>query len=293
MLCNKLHINLKKCCYMYFSPHNKCSTDKITDNDTNNDHDHNCQSLLLNDYKIKHVSETKFLGVTIDDRLNWGPHIKNMITKLRSCTGQIYRFKDNIPQELHKDIYHTLFESHLTFGISVWGGLSINRYRPLFVIQKKCIRILFGDNDAYKEKFKTCARARPFGDQILGSDFYILESCKPLFTTYNILTVHNLYKYHCTLETYKILKLRVPISLYSLFVRSRRKETLLISQPRSTNFLCMSTKLWNVFRQELHIYDFSAVSIGSFKTKLKKNLLQSQKGQDIDVWCELNYQGIK
>jgi hypothetical protein len=290
MLCNKLHINKKKCCYMYFSPsRNKNNTDIILDNNT----DDVGESLLLNNYKIKQVSETKFLGVTIDDRLNWGPHIKNLVTKLRSCTGQIYRFKDSIPHELHKDIYHTLFESHLTFGISVWGGLSRNRLEPLFVVQKKCIRILFGDNDAYKEKFKTCARARPFDDQILGSDFYILESSKPLFTTYNILTVHNLYKYHCTLETYKILKLRVPISLYSLFVKSRRKETLLISQPQSTNFLCMSTKLWNVFRQELQIYDFSTVSIGSFKGRLKSILLQSQKAHDSDVWCELNYEGIK
>jgi len=290
MLCNKLHINLKKCCYMYFCPsRNKNNTDIIADNSIDDDD----ESLLLNNYKIKQVNEAKFLGVTIDDRLNWGPHIKNLVTKLRSCTGQIYRFKDNIPHKLHKDIYHTLFESHLTFGISVWGGLSRNRLEPLFVVQKKCIRILFGDNDAYKEKFKTCARARPFDDQILGSDFYTLESSKPLFTTYNILTVHNLYKYHCTLETYKILKLRVPISLYSLFVKSRRKETLLISQPQSTNFMCMSTKLWNVFRQELQIYDFSTVSIGSFKCRLKSILLQSQKAHDSDVWCDLNYEVIK
>ena len=159
MLCNKLHINLKKCCYMYFSP------SKHENSDQN-------RSLLLNDYEIKQVSETKFLGVIIDDKLNWGPHIKNLITKLRSCTGQICRIKHNIPQELHKDIYHTLFESHLTFAISVWGGLSKNRFQPLFVTQKKCIRILFGDNDAYKEKFCTCARARPFGEQKLGSEFY-------------------------------------------------------------------------------------------------------------------------
>ena len=275
MLCNKLHINLKKCCYMYFSPYERDNTE-----------DHQC--IHLNDHEIDRVSEVRFLGVLIDDKLNWKPHIKNLLTKLRSCTGQICRFKDNIPQELRKDIYHTLFESHLTFGISVWGGLSMSRFQPLFVTQKKCIRILFGDSERYKDKFRTCARARPFGNQVLGSEFYQLEASKPLLNKNDMLTVHNLYQYHSVLEIYKIMKLRVPISLYSLAGVSARKETLLVSKPKSSNFLCMATKLWNEVRQRLSIYDFST-SIGSLKSKLKICLLRRQKGTDNDVWCDNDY----
>ena len=49
-------------------------------------------------------------------------------------------------------------------------------------------------------KFKTCVRCRPFGEQVLGSDFYKKEHSKPLFTSNDILSVHNLYKYHSSLE---------------------------------------------------------------------------------------------
>ena len=42
---------------------------------------------------------------------------------------------------------------------------------PLFITQKKCIRILFGDTEAYKNKFMTCARSREYGSQILGDIF--------------------------------------------------------------------------------------------------------------------------
>ena len=52
-----------------------------------------------------------------------------------------------IPNELYNDLYHTLYESHLTYGISVWGALSKNRLDPIFKTQKKCIRILFGDQE--------------------------------------------------------------------------------------------------------------------------------------------------
>ena len=276
MICNKLHINRKKCCYMYFSP----SISSYTDDEL---------SLFISNYEISKVSEAKFLGVIIDEKLNWEPHIRNLVTKLRSCTGQICRFKDNIPPELRKDIYHTLFESHLAFAISVWGGLSKNRLQPLFVTQKKCIRILFGDSEGYKDKFRTCARARPFGNQVLGAEFYKLEASKPLFTNNSLLTVHNLYQYHCALEMYKIIKLRIPISLYSLAGVSSRKETLLISKPQSTNFLCMATKLWNAYRQRLGVYDFDT-SIGSLKSKLKVWLLKRQKEYESEVWCDNNYQ---
>ena len=95
---------------------------------------------------------------------------------------------------LYKQIYHSLFESHLGFAISVWGGVSINQLKPLFITQKKCIRIMFGNTEAYLEKFRTCARARPIGFQKLGQDFYIKESTKPLFAKIELLTVHNLYR---------------------------------------------------------------------------------------------------
>ena len=277
MICNKLHINLKKCFYMYFVPSNK-NIDNVQDD----------LNLMLNNVVIEKVSETKFLGVIIDDKLSWGPHIKNLATKLRSCTGRICRIRNFVPQDLRMEIYHTLFESHLTFGISVWGGVSSNKLKPLFITQKKCIRILFGDNEAYNDKFKTCARTRPYGKQILGSDFYRKESSKPLFVSKDILTVHNLYKYHCIIETFKVLKLRVPISLYYLFDRSKRKETLLISQKPSTNFTYNSTKLWNTYRHRLDINDFS-VSIGVLKSRLKRLLLSDQARADPIEWCELNF----
>ena len=68
MLCNKLHINLKKCCYMYFND------DSVSGNETTT-------SVLINNRRIDRVSETKFLGVIIDDKLNWVPHVNNLITK--------------------------------------------------------------------------------------------------------------------------------------------------------------------------------------------------------------------
>ena len=281
---------------MYFSPSKKI-------NELEEDF-----TLLINETPIKEVTQTKFFGVIIDNKLTWVPHIKQLVTKLRSCIGRIHRIKNLIPQNLHKDIYHTLFESHLTFGISVWGGVSMNTLAPLFTTQKKCVRLLFGDNEAYSDKFKTCVRTRPIHcikplddklswkvdlrDQILGTKFFEKEHTKPLFVANDILTVHNLYRYHCLNETYKILKLRTPISLYtSLFNRSRLKETRLITPTPSVNFTYKSAHLWNTCQNVkcLKMHDLSSNTIGSFKHSLKKSLLSAQKCYNSVEWCGLEF----
>ena len=46
----------------------------------------------------------------------------------------------------------TLFESHLSYGIYVWGVISQTKLEPVFTVQKKCVCIMFGDNEAYFDK---------------------------------------------------------------------------------------------------------------------------------------------
>ena len=78
-----------------------------------------------------------------------------------------------------------------------------NKLEPLFKLQKKCMRILFGDKEAYLNKFKTCARSRPLDNQILGQEFYSREHTKPLFNQHGIMNVRNLHIYHCSNEILK------------------------------------------------------------------------------------------
>ena len=51
-----------------------------------------------------------------------------------------------------------------------------------YLVQKKCLRILFGNLEQFLDNFNTCARARPFGAQILSSQFYMREHTKPIFS---------------------------------------------------------------------------------------------------------------
>ena len=84
--------------------------------------------IMIDDNTIKEVSETKFLGVIIDNRLSWVPHIENLYKKLKSANGMLKRIRNNIPRENYKSIYHALFESHMRYCITVFGGASATQY---------------------------------------------------------------------------------------------------------------------------------------------------------------------
>ena len=280
MKANKLHINMKKCAFIHFKPKNRNET--YVDNEGKN------LELKINNIVIEKVTEAKFLGVIIDEKLTWSAHINYLCKKRKCCTGVLNRIKDSIPAKLHKDLYHTLFESHLRYGITVWGGVSDNKLLPLFILQKRCIRIMFGDRESYLDKFKTAARTRPFDEQKLSAKFYTKEHTKPIFNKLELLTTHNIYLYHCLVEIFKILKFRSPISLYSEFNRSHRKETLLISPQFSQSFIYRATYQWNMIRQKIEINDFSH-NLSTFKSSLLKLLMSTQKNGKFDEWIEHNF----
>ena len=114
--------------------------------------------------------------------------------KLRIALATIRRISGCIPALYHKSIYHTLFESHISYCISVWGGAKKTLIENVFTLQKRAVQCLFGDRDSFMNKFCTAARTRQYGEQFLGESFYQKEHTKPLFSNHKLLTVSNLYK---------------------------------------------------------------------------------------------------
>ena len=267
---------MSKCCYIHFRPN------KHTDENSPTNY------LSLDGVPIKKTSTAKFLGVTIDDKLSWEPHVTALRQKLGYASATLNKIRDSVPAELHSDLYHTLFESHLTYCISVWGGAPGCITDRIFTSQKHCMRILFGDKQEFLDRYKTCARTRPLTKQTLSTDFFEKEHTKPLFTKHNIMAFKNLYTYHTFMEVFKILKLRTPLSLSDYFTKSSRKETTLITAFPTDDFISRSTKIWNDIAPKLKLVDYSH-KISAAKSSLKKTLLVNQSSGDTLFWNANNF----
>ena len=266
MACNLLHINIDKCCFMYFPPNRKSlhtievhkkSKKKNSRMYKQREIQKTGLSISIASEPVKEVTEAKFLGVWFDPMLIWNVHIRNIRNKLVSSIAIIKRILPFIPKANHKSIYHTLFESHLAYCISVWGGASKQLINSLYVTQKRLVRLIFGNTEAFLNKFCTSARTRPLNEQILGHEFYRIECTKPLFHKNKILTIHNLYTYMCVNEIAKVITNKSPIILSESITISPRNNIIIIILPNNpiacNQFLYASSSKWNFFVKKLKV----------------------------------------
>ena len=150
MLVNQLHINLSRSYFVTFTKYKlNCSGQSLS-----------YPQLKINNTVIKEVEEIKFLGILLDKKLTLDHHINYLCKKLSCCIGTLKRMRHFIPEELKLSLYHTLFESHLVYRISVWSGIGNAKLEKIFIVQKRCIRMLFGDYNRFLDKFMTCATVR-------------------------------------------------------------------------------------------------------------------------------------
>ena len=246
MYSNNLHINLTKSVFMHFRPHmnhnerETCARTRIE------------KTLKLACHKLKRVTEVKFLGVIIDEKLTWDSQVSQLKAKLISSIIVIKRIKSFIPKNEYCKLYNALFKSHLSYCISCWGGISKNKLQSIFSVQKRCIRLLFGKelNFDHSEFYNTCARVRPYKQHIADKNFQ-LEHTKPLFNEQKLLTLHHLYIYHTFIDTIKIMKYRIPISIFGLLRSSSRYTSLNLIIPQvkldiaKNNFVFQASCIWN------------------------------------------------
>ena len=283
MKSNLLHINIEKCCFIYFNPHFKEDDNIETVNDG---------KVYIAGKCISEVKQARFLGVIIDNKLTWEPHITKLHKKLNSQVGILKRISKNIPKKHYKSLYYSLFESHLSYCISVFGRAPKYMLEKLFLTQKKCVRVLFGDYEAYVNKFKTSARTRGFENERLGASHYIKEHTKPLFSKHELLASYNIYNYHTCIETAKILLLKQPHNLYATFTMSTRKnENLLLLRGNHDMYPNPQSKLWNeVINKVLGPdEDVNDISLPCLKGLIKNIFLKSQSAIDPVEWYPQNF----
>ena len=86
----------------------------------------------------------KFVGLHLDEFLTWDQQINHVHGKLASSNYAISTAKNVLPLNMKINLYNSMFRSHLEYGILAWGGVSGNKTKGIFNLQKKCIRNVAG-----------------------------------------------------------------------------------------------------------------------------------------------------
>lgn len=98
---------------------------------------------------IERVQNLKYLGVFIDEKLNWKKHLEYTTKKVRRLIYKFYELRNVLPTNVCKMVYYSLVESILDYGIIVWGGACKTVLSSLNVAQKYIIKIMMFKNKRY------------------------------------------------------------------------------------------------------------------------------------------------
>ena len=98
--------------------------------------------LFMGIHEIEKTNNYTYLGIIIDDKLNWKLQISKMCSKLSSVCGILSKVRHYLDRAALLLIYNSLFDSRLRYGILGWGTASNQHLSRLRVLQNRAIRFI-------------------------------------------------------------------------------------------------------------------------------------------------------
>ena len=239
--CNRLSLNVSKTNYIVFhSSRSTLNTDQVC--------------LKIDKEEITKVKETRFLGVMIDECLDFKCHINVLMTKLSKYVGLFYKIRHVLPFSALLTLYKCLFEPHLNYCNEIWCNTFPSHLSKIEVLQKKVIRaICWADFNAPTD---------------------------PLFHTHGLLKLNELNLYHNACTMYQVVNNinqrlcdLIPIYLPQHAYPTRKKHHI-TGKKRSLTCTRLSIayrgpQIWN----DLEGFIKKSQSIHAFKKNMKRKLL--------------------
>ena len=241
LCCNKLSLNVSKTHYIIFTPRNKTV------------HDIDAK---IHGVNIERVYATKFLGVIIDSKLTWKPHVEYICKKLSKCAGIVAKARRKLHRSSLITLYYTFAYPYLIYCNHVWGNNYASTFEKIKIIQKRLVRTI------------PCSTYR--------------VHTEPLFYANKLLNVCDINSYTIGIFMYQFVNGNLPDIFNGFFVRNRDRnvhqynvrnaDELYVPYARldvrKFSLKIFGAKLWNL----LPTYIKESSSLDMFKQNLRKHL---------------------
>ena len=139
-------------------------------------------------------NSVKYLGIHVDDQLNWKNHISYICNKISRTIGVMAKTRQNMSQKALTIMYNSLIHSQILYCLEIWGNATKTALSPIHLLQKKAVRLICGvgyrDHSAplfHKLKIRNIFQEIKHRQQILA--FEVIKN--PTRYDFNIQTEHN------------------------------------------------------------------------------------------------------
>ena len=126
---NKLTLNISKTSYVIFRSYQ-------------NKNNHLPDTINCGNVEIHRESQVKYLGLTLDEHMNWDSHTNETCNKLKSFFSLFYNIRHYLDKEHVRAIYYTMIYSRLKYGSIVTGQTTITNINKIQTLQNKLLKVL-------------------------------------------------------------------------------------------------------------------------------------------------------
>ena len=103
-------------------------------------------NLHIHDKDHDGVQSIKYLGVHINNTLDWKKHTQEVSKKTSRSLGLITYAKRFLPLESLKNLYTGLVDPHFRYCCALWGVCGLREIQQLQKLQNRAARIIAGSN---------------------------------------------------------------------------------------------------------------------------------------------------
>ena len=127
---NKLKVNTTKTDYSVFAPPKQQKPAEL-------------KRIRFENTEIKQSTSCKFLGLTLDDKLNFNEHIENLTNQLVKIGTAFKLIRNHLENKDKIKIYNAYFNSKIRYGIETYGLTSDRNLKLIQLQQNRALKILF------------------------------------------------------------------------------------------------------------------------------------------------------
>ena len=252
----------------------------------------------MNKCALEQKDHVKYLGILVDQHLNWKYQINNVALKISRGIGILAKLKPYLKDNLLKNIYYSLVYSHLSYGIEAWGSAAKANLYKLNILQNKAVRILSG--------------IQYF--QLHGQEPGPLPSSEPLYKNLEILKLEDIFQLGIAKFVYSALTFEGPSNFHNWFSYAyevHNHSTRSGAEITRSNYFDIGTAvqtytlhlkgsnnkfgekmikksgpvIWNSIPRDIQ----DATSITTFKYQLKKHFLDQYNVNTVQNFYRRNY----
>ena len=161
----------------------------------------------------------KYLGIKIDENLNWKQHIHDIAIKLNRANALLSIIRNYVNKLTLRTIYFAIFDSHINYANLIWGQ-NLHALSIIMILQKKALRIMnFQSSDSHSVPLFRSNHILKLEDKIVTENILFINKSfnnllPPIFKSW-FTFCSDIHNYHTVWSTAdKIFKLTYRIASY-------------------------------------------------------------------------------